>query len=103
MTITCMGTVGVKGWNRFGIIFDLDLDAAYIFTRDKIDIENNGLLLYQRGTKSKYFTLLLDGKCEVYAGRQAFRCELSRWSYLCPEALDHCVESYEYNKPNCWI
>eukprot|EP01084_Bolivina_argentea_P071467 129922_1 len=63
------------------------------------DIENNGLLLYQRGTKSKYFTLLLDGKCEIYAGRQAFRCELSRWTYLCPEALDHCVESYEYNKP----
>ena len=34
------------------------------------DIEDNGLLLYQRDKKTRYFTLLLDGKCEIYAGRQ---------------------------------
>ena len=63
------------------------------------DIEDNGLLLYQRDKKTKYFTLLLDGKCEIYAGRQGFRCELTRWSYLCPHALDQTVEGYRYNKP----
>merc|ERR1712087_297072 len=63
------------------------------------DIEDNGLLLYQRDKKTKYFTLLLDGKCEIYAGRQGFRCELTRWSYLCPDALDHIVEGYRHNKP----
>jgi len=63
------------------------------------DIEDNGLLLYQRDKKTKYFTLLLDGKCEIFAGRQGFRCELTRWSYLCPDSLDHTVECYRYNKP----
>jgi len=63
------------------------------------DIEDNGLLLYQRDKKTRYFTLLLDGKCEIYAGRQGFRCELTRWSYLCPDALDHIVEGYRHNKP----
>jgi len=63
------------------------------------DIEDNGLLLYQRDQRTKYFTLLLDGKCEIYAGRQGFRCELTRWSFLCPDSLDHTVECYRYNKP----
>eukprot|EP01084_Bolivina_argentea_P071469 129924_1 len=62
-------------------------------------IEDNGLLLYERDKKTPYFTLLLDGKCEIYAGRQGFRCELTRWTYLCPQALDQCVECYRYNKP----
>lgn len=63
------------------------------------DIENNGLLLYQRDQKTEYFTLLLDGKCEIYAGRQGFRSELHRWSYLCPDALDFVVEGHKYSKP----
>ena len=52
-------------------------------------IANNGVLLYQRNLKTDYFSLLLDGKCEVIAGKQGFRCKLSRWSYLCPDALEH--------------
>jgi len=63
------------------------------------DIENNGLLLYQRDKKTEYFTLILDGKCEIYAGRQGFRSTLSRWSYLCPDALDHVEQCITTGRP----
>ena len=87
--------------SKFGRRITENPDAAGQLTqRDPYkDIEDNGLLLYQRDKKTRYFTLLLDGKCEIYAGRQGFRCELTRWSYLCPDALDHSVECYRYNKP----
>mmetsp|Transcript_46436 Transcript_46436/g.41483 ORF Transcript_46436/g.41483 Transcript_46436/m.41483 type:complete len:731 (+) Transcript_46436:98-2290(+) len=63
------------------------------------DIEDNGLLLYQRDKKTEYFTLILDGKCEIYAGRQGFRSTLSRWSYLCPDALDHVEQCITTGRP----
>lgn len=31
--------------------------------------------------------------------QKGFRSEVTRWSYLCPDALDHCVECYRFNKP----
>ena len=58
------------------------------------DISQNGLLLYERGVKTDFFTLLLDGECEVFAGKQAFQSKLSRWSFLCPDALEHIAECY---------
>ena len=63
------------------------------------DIEENGLLLYQRDKKTEYFSLILDGKCEIYAGRQGFRSTLSRWTYLCPDALDHVEHSVLKGRP----
>jgi len=62
-------------------------------------IENNGLLLAERDKKTDYFTLILDGKCEVYAGRQGFRSNISRWTFLCPEALEHVEECVMSGKP----
>ena len=63
------------------------------------DIDDNGLLLYQRDKKTEYFTLLLDGKCEIFAGRQGFRSELTRWSYLCPDSLLYVEDSHVRGKP----
>merc|ERR1712228_25503 len=62
-------------------------------------IENNGLLIAERDKKTDYFTLILDGKCEVYAGRQGFRSNISRWTFLCPEALEHVEECVASGKP----
>eukprot|EP00484_Ammonia_sp_Unknown_P000901 CAMPEP_0197020336 /NCGR_PEP_ID=MMETSP1384-20130603/1093_1 /TAXON_ID=29189 /ORGANISM="Ammonia sp." /LENGTH=650 /DNA_ID=CAMNT_0042447943 /DNA_START=30 /DNA_END=1982 /DNA_ORIENTATION=+ len=63
------------------------------------DIETNGLLLYERDKKTEYFTLILDGKCEIYAGRQGFRSTLSRWTYLCPDALEAVEQCVLTGKP----
>eukprot|EP01084_Bolivina_argentea_P256991 432866_1 len=63
------------------------------------DIEDNGLLLYQRDKKTEYFTLILDGKCEIHAGRQGFRSTLPRWTYLCPDALEHVEQCVLHHKP----
>lgn len=55
-------------------------------------IDDDGLLLYQRGIKTRHFCLILDGKVEVHAGKQGFRCELARWTILCPEVLERVIE-----------
>jgi len=50
-------------------------------------IEDGGHLLYSKGVQSEFFTFILDGKAEVYSGRQKFRSEVSRFTILCPELL----------------
>merc|ERR1719494_167074 len=50
-------------------------------------VEDNGYLLYKQGIQSEFFTFILDGKAEVYSGRQKFRSEVSRFTILCPEML----------------
>lgn len=62
-------------------------------------VEDNGMLLYQRDKKTEYFTLILDGKCEIYAGKQGFRSVLTRWTYLCPDALYQVQECVLASKP----
>jgi len=63
------------------------------------DVEDHGLLLYQRDKKTEYFSLILDGKCEIYAGKQGFRSVLSRWTYLCPDALFQVQQCVLTGKP----
>jgi len=62
-------------------------------------VEDNGMLLYQRDKKTEYFTLILDGKCEIYAGKQGFRSVLTRWTFLCPDALYQVQECVQAGKP----
>jgi len=50
-------------------------------------IEDGGHLLYSKGEQTDFFTFILDGKAEVFSGRQKFRSEVSRFSILCPELL----------------
>jgi len=62
--------------------------------KDTIMIEENGYLLYKHGVQSEYFTFILDGKAEVYSGRQKFRSEVSRFTILCPELLSQTQDDY---------
>jgi len=55
--------------------------------KDNIMIERNGYLLYKQGVQSEYFTFILDGKAEVFSGRQKFRSEVNRFTILCSELL----------------
>merc|ERR1719320_2031997 len=48
-------------------------------------IEEGGQLLYSKGVQTEFFTFILDGKAEVFSGRQKFRSEVSRFTILCPE------------------
>merc|ERR1719320_765870 len=50
-------------------------------------IEDGGHLLYSKGVQTHFFTFILDGKAEVYSGRQKFRSEACRFTILCPELL----------------
>jgi len=62
--------------------------------KDTIMIEKNGYLLYKQGVQSEYFTFILDGKAEVYSGRQKFRSEVSRFTILCPDLLSQTQDDY---------
>jgi len=62
--------------------------------KDGMMIEENGYLLYKQGVQSEYFTFILDGKAEVYSGRQKFRSEVSRFTILCPELLSQTQDDY---------
>jgi len=62
--------------------------------KDKMMIEEGGYLLYKQGVQSEYFTFILDGKAEVYSGRQKFRSEVSRFTILCPELLYQTQDDY---------
>lgn len=55
--------------------------------KETMMIETGGHLLYKKGEVTEYFTLILDGKAEIFSGRQRFRSEISRFSILCPELL----------------
>jgi len=50
-------------------------------------IEKGGHLLYTKGVQTDFFTFILDGKAEVFSGRQKFRSEASRFTIFCPELL----------------
>jgi len=62
--------------------------------KDTVMIEKNGYLLYKQGVQSEYFTFILDGKAEVFSGRQKFRSEVSRFTILCPELLSQTQDDY---------
>jgi len=50
-------------------------------------IEKGGYLLYSKGVQTEFFTFILDGKAEIFSGRQKFRSDASRFTILCPELL----------------
>jgi len=62
--------------------------------KDDLMIEESGYLLYKQGVQSAYFTFILDGKAEVYSGRQKFRSEVNRFTILCPELLSQTQDDY---------
>merc|ERR1719493_331427 len=57
-------------------------------------VEDNGHLLYSKGVQTEFFTFILDGKVEVFSGRQKFRSEVSRFTILCPELLSQTQDDY---------
>ena len=65
------------------------------------EVDDHGLLLNQRDKKTEYFyfTLILDGKCEIYVEKQGFLSVLSRWTYLCPDAIYLVQECVLTGKP----
>lgn len=75
---------GLKNLLRSTAIIEVEVDG-----RDRNeDIDNGGLRLYQMGQQTEFFTLLLEGKVDVYAGKQKFRSEHARWSMFCPDVLE---------------
>jgi len=63
-------------------------------SKQNIMVEDGGFLLYLQGVQSKFFTFILDGKVEVFSGRQKFRTEVSRFTILCPELLFRMQNDY---------
>jgi len=59
----------------------------YNSSKQNIMVEDGGFLLYLQGVQSEFFTFILDGKVEIFSGRQRFRSEVSRFTILCPELL----------------
>jgi len=62
--------------------------------KESMMIEDKGYLLYKQGVQSEFFTFILDGKVEVFSGRQKFRSEVSRFTILCPELLSQTQDDY---------
>ena len=60
---------------------------------------DGGLRLYKNGERTEYFTLLLEGRVDVYAGKQNFRSEHARWSMFCPEILESTQTSFVEGTP----
>jgi len=62
--------------------------------KDNVMVEDGGHLLYNKGVQTEFFTFILDGKAEVFSGRQKFRSEVSRFTILCPELLSQTQNDY---------
>jgi len=69
---------------------NVSVDTSPIISSSKDNqlVEEGGYLLYQQGVQTEHFTFILDGKAEVFSGRQKFRSEVSRFSILCPALLE---------------
>jgi len=65
----------------------LDTKTADPDAKANVMIEEGGHLLYSKGVQTDFFTFILDGKAEVFSGRQKFRSEASRFTIFCPELL----------------
>jgi len=57
-------------------------------------IEDGGHILYNKGCQSEFFTFILDGKAEIFSGRQMFRTEVSRFTILFPDIFTKAQEDY---------
>jgi len=101
------GEVDLQNYLTVGIVYKVvcenwyDKRTSEIDHKDNIMVEEGGHLLYNKGRETEYFTLILDGKAEVFSGRQRFRSEVSRFSILCPQLLsqtqkDH-VQGLEFS------
>jgi len=55
-------------------------------------IGEQGLLVYKYGEPTRVFSIVVEGKVEVRAGKQGFVSELARWTTLCPAVLEQTVE-----------
>jgi len=64
-----------------------DKKASDADAKANVMIEEGGHLLYSKGVQTDFFTFILDGKAEVFSGRQKFRSEASRFTIFCPELL----------------
>jgi len=72
-----------------------ELDRSNTHSKANLLIEEGGHLLYSKGTQSQFFTFILDGKAEVYSGRQKFRSEAARFTIFCPELLSQTQHDYK--------
>lgn len=58
-------------------------------------VEDGGHLLYTKGSESEFFTFILDGKVEVFCGKQNFRSEVSRYTLLFQELFTKAQVDFE--------
>eukprot|EP00492_Amphilonche_elongata_P002949 TRINITY_DN3235_c0_g1_i1.p1 TRINITY_DN3235_c0_g1~~TRINITY_DN3235_c0_g1_i1.p1 ORF type:complete len:109 (-),score=6.92 TRINITY_DN3235_c0_g1_i1:144-470(-) len=86
---------GFKNLLRRAQVLDVKIDG-----KNQLDlVEDGGLILYRSGVATDYFTLVLEGKVEIFAGRQKFRSEQARWSIFCDGVLDSEHDSHSKNRP----
>jgi hypothetical protein len=62
--------------------------------KNKAMVEDGGHVLYRKGLQSEFFTFILDGKAEVFSGRQMFTTEVLRFAILFPELLSRTQTDY---------
>ncbi|EIE24396.1 DUF21-domain-containing protein [Coccomyxa subellipsoidea C-169] len=63
------------------------LGEAHSRSLDNLSLSGNEQPLYTRGVPSPHFTLVLQGRVDVYAGSERFFSELGPWSVLGQKAL----------------
>ncbi|KAK9909389.1 hypothetical protein WJX75_001507 [Coccomyxa subellipsoidea] len=66
---------------------DDGMGEAHSRSLDNASLSGNEQLLYTRGEASPHFTLVLQGRVDVYAGSERFLSELGPWSVLGQKAL----------------
>jgi len=77
------------------IVLDVsDTDTEGYEYKNRAMVEDGGHVLYRKGLQSEFFTFILDGKAEVFSGRQMFRTEVSRFAILFPELLTRTQTDY---------
>lgn len=86
---------GLKNLLRSTQVIEVDLDGR----KQEESVADGGLRLYKNGERTQHFTLILEGRVDVYAGKQNFRSEHARWSMFCPEILDSTQNSFVKGTP----
>jgi len=86
---------GFKNLLRSTQIVDIKVEKKSEFDL----ISDGGLVIYRNGQRADFFVLVLEGKVEIFAGRQKFRSEQARWSHFCEGVLESEYDCYQTRRP----
>eukprot|EP00494_Astrolonche_serrata_P004980 UN04995 len=87
--------LGFKNLLSSIIVLDVKVDGRKALK----PVDDGGLLLYEHGKATEYFSLILEGRVEVLAGRDGFRSELARWSMFGAGVLENCSNACSKKQP----